>query len=310
MDIEPVLLRAFVAVTEAGGFTRAARRLNLTQSAVSHQIRRLEEQVGRPLMSRTTRQLRLTEDGQDLLHHARQILAGHDALALRFRQSSVSGIVRFGAPETFMGERLPTLLCQFARAFPAVRLDVHVSCYLDLATMVAAGELDLAVALSIAGGEGGVRLRPTQFAWVAADTFVLPRGASLALAFHPPQCINRQVGIAALESAPIPWHIAFTSPSEQGLRAAVRSGLAAAVLMREDIEPGMRVIDGEYGLPALPDADFMLIWSNGGKSQAAHAFGQMLMAMEVSPSVVAGAPMAAAIDAVSESEMHAPQNVR
>ena len=281
MDIDPSLLRAVVAVSETGGFTRAARRLNLTQPAVSHQIRRLEELVGRPLIRRTTRRLTLTEDGEDFLHHARQILAGLDALAQRFRPSAVAGVVRFGAPEAFMGERLPALLCRFSRAFPAVRLDVHVSTYLDLSTMIAAEELDLAVVLSSAGGEnGGVKLRRADFVWVAADSFLLPPGKSLPLAFHPPNCVNRLVGVAALEAKPIDWHIAFTSPSEQGLRAAVRSGLAVAVLMRSDVEPGMRVLDGTYGLPALPGADFVLIKSHGVASPAARAFGQMLVEME------------------------------
>ena len=281
MDIDPTLLRAFVAVSETGGFTRAARRLNLTQPAVSHQIRRLEEQLGRGLIRRTTRRLTLTDDGEELLLRARDILAGFDALAQRFRTSPVTGVVRFGAPEAFMGERLPALLCQFSRAFPAVRLDVHVSTYLDLSTMIAAEELDLAVVLSTAGAEnGGIPLRRAEFGWVAADNFLLPEGASLPLAFHPPNCVNRLVGVAALDATPIDWHIAFTSPSEQGLRAAVRSGLAVAVLMRSDLEPGLRLLDGHYGLPALPSADFMLIRSGGVASPAARAFGEMLVAME------------------------------
>ncbi|MCW6528751.1 LysR family transcriptional regulator [Sphingomonas sp. MMSM20] len=281
MDIDPPLLRAFVAVSETGGFTRAARRLNLTQSAVSHQIRRLEEQVGRPLIRRTTRSLTLTRDGEDFLHHARQILTSLDALAQRFRPSPLTGVVRFGTPEAFMGERLPGLLCRFSCAFPAVRLDVHVSTYLDLSTMIAADELDLAVVLSTAGGEnGGVKLRPADFVWVAADSFALPAGASLPLAFHPPNCVNRLVGVAALEATALDWHIAFTSPSEQGLRLAVRSGLAVAVLTRNDVGPGMRVLDGDYGLPALPSADFVLIRSRGAASPAARAFFKMITESE------------------------------
>lgn len=118
MDFDPALLRAFLAVKETGGFTRAAQRLHLTQSAVSHQIRRLEEQVGRPLLHRTTRRLTVTEDGEDFLRYAQQILETLDAMTRRFQPSSISGVVRFGAPDTFMGERLPPLLSQFARSFP------------------------------------------------------------------------------------------------------------------------------------------------------------------------------------------------
>lgn len=281
MDIDPQLLRAFVAVSETGGFTRAARRLNLTQSAVSHQIRRLEEQVGLPLIRRSTRSLTLTRDGEDFLQLAREILTGFAALSDRFRPSPVTGVVRFGTPEAFMGDRLPALLCRFSRAFPAVRLDVHVSTYLDLSTMIAADELDLAIVLSTAGGEdGGIKLRRADFVWVAADNFVLAGDASLPLAFHPPNCFNRLVGMAALEAAALNWHIAFTSPSEQGLRVAVRSGLAVAVLTRGDIEPGMRVLDGDYGLPSLPGADFMLIRSRNAKFPAARAFAEMITESE------------------------------
>ena len=103
MDFDPALLRALVAVKEAGGFTRAAQRLHLTQSAVSHQIRRLEEQVGRPLLCRTTRSLTLTEDGNDFLQHAERILTSLDALNQRFRPSPVSGIVSLWSTRDFHG---------------------------------------------------------------------------------------------------------------------------------------------------------------------------------------------------------------
>ena len=92
MDFDPGLLRAFVAVKETGGFTRAGQRLNLTQSAISHQIRRLEEQAGRQLLRRTTRRLTLTEDGEEFLRHAEQILASLNALTQRFLPSPVSGV--------------------------------------------------------------------------------------------------------------------------------------------------------------------------------------------------------------------------
>jgi len=279
MDFEPTLLRAFVAVKETGGFTRAAQRLHLTQSAVSHQIRRLEELVGRPLLHRTTRKLTLTEDGEDFLRYAEQILQTLDALAQRFRPSPVSGVVRFGVSENFMGERLPPLLCQFARAFPAVRLDVSVSICLDLRAMVEADDLDLAVVLAMPGSVQGTVLSQTKFVWVAAETFELPQGASLPLAFFPAPCITRQVALAALDGTAVKWHVVFTSASQQGLRAAMLAGLAITVLTRSDLEPGMKVVDGLYGLPPLPDVDFMLIWSSGGKTPAACEFGQLILSL-------------------------------
>jgi DNA-binding transcriptional LysR family regulator len=286
MDFDPSLLRAFIAVKETGGFTHAAQRLHLTQSAVSHQIRRLEEQIGRPLLHRTTRSVTLTEDGEDFLRYAKQIMQGFEALSRRFLPSPVSGVVRFGVPETFMGDRLPPLLCQFSRAFPAVRLDVSVTGNVDLRAMIDADELDLAVVISSPTSEQGTVLRRTQLVWAAADYFEAP-DTSLPLAFMPPPCIYRAVGVTALSHTSIEWHVIFTSPSWQGIRAAVLAGLAVTALTRDELEPGMRMIDGEYGLPTLPTADFSLICGAGGKTPAAREFGRLILDMPELPAATA-----------------------
>ena len=281
MNLDLALLRAFVAVTEAGGFTKAARRLNLTQSAISHQIRRLEEEVGRPLLYRTTRSLTLTEDGEDFLRYAMQILNAMDAVTQRFQSSPASGVVRFGAPDIFMGERLPVLLTQFSRAFPNVRLDVSVGMSLDSQAMVAAHELDLAVVLCVHGeadrDADGVVLRRTRFVWAAAESFDARAGASLPLAFFPAPCVNRRVALEALDGLPVDWHVAFTSSSQSGIRAAVMAGLAITPLTRDDLEPGIVVVDGQYGLPPLPEAEFRLLWGKGEPTLAAQEFGRLVL---------------------------------
>jgi DNA-binding transcriptional LysR family regulator len=282
MDFDPTLLRTFVAVADTGSFTRAAQRQHLTQSAISHQIRRLEEQVGRRLLSRTTRSLTVTEDGEELLRHAQQILHSFDALARRFNPSPLSGTVRFGAPENFMGDRLPRLLCRFARNFPAVRLDASISANLDLPALIKTGDLDLAVVISLRDPDNlaaGRLLRRTRLIWVAAETFEPPRNAPLPFAFYPPPCVHRQVGVRALDEAGIDNHIVFTSHSQEGIHAAVLAGLAISAIACDDIEDGMRIIDGEYGLPPLPDIDFALVWSSGGKTPASTAFGELICEM-------------------------------
>lgn len=281
MNLDPALLHAFVAVTDAGGFTKAARRLNLTQSAISHQIRRLEEEVGRPLLYRTTRSLTLTEDGDEFLRYARQILDAMEAVTQRFRSSPVVGSVRFGAPDIFMGERLPVLLTQFSRAYPNVRLDVSVGMSLDSQAMVEAHELDLAVVLcarqQAERDEDDVVLRRTRFVWAAAESLEVREGASLPLAFFPAPCVNRRVAIEALERLSIEWHVAFTSSSQSGIRAAVMSGLAITPLTHDDLEPGIAVIDGRYGLPPLPEAEFRLLWGKGEKTLAVREFGRLVL---------------------------------
>jgi len=284
MDFDPVLLRAFVAVKETGGFTRAAERLHLSQSAVSHQIRRLEELAGTALLVRTTRSLRLTEDGEQFLRHAEQVLQAHEALARRFQRANIAGAVRFGVPENFMDERLPPLLTRFAQLFPAVRLDVTVGTYLELRTQVDAGALDMAVLMSLPTGperdqyEGTV-LRRTRFVWAAAPTFQFAGHGPLPMAFAPSPCLHRQVGVAALEEAGVAWRMAFTSPSQQGLRAAVLAGFAMTALPQGDLETNMVVIDGQHGLPPLPAAAFSLICSSKDQAPATMALAQLLAEM-------------------------------
>ncbi|MEI2453531.1 LysR substrate-binding domain-containing protein [Lysobacter firmicutimachus] len=279
MDFDPSLLRTFVAVVETGGFTRAAQRLHLTQSAVSHQIRRLEQQVGRRLLSRSTRKLDLSEDGREFLIHARQILQALDALGRRFNPSPVAGTVRFGAPENFMRERLPQLLSRFAQAYPQVRLEVSVSANLDLPALLEADELDLAVLIAErpAGAQSpGRLLRRTRLVWVAAENFAPPAGGSLPFAFFPPPCVHRRVGMRALEQAGIDGHVVFTSHSQEGIHAAALAGLAITAIARDDLEPGMQLVAERYALPPLPEVDFSLVWSERGRSPAAQAFGELI----------------------------------
>ena len=271
MSFDTGLLQAFIAVHQANGFTSAAQQLHLTQSAVSHQIRRLEELVGRPLFRRTTRRLSLTADGEEFLRHAKRILQAQDALAQHFRCSPIEGTVRFGVPESFMNEGLPQLLHHFSRSCPNVRLEVSVGLTLDLATMVRERELDLAVVVSVAGTTEGTLLRRLPMVWAAAEGFERPDGASLPLAYSPPPCVCRKVSIDALDSAGIPWHGAFSSHSLQDLRAVALSGLAVATFTRDNLRPGMAVLDERDGLPALPMLDFTLAYGEGAAGERSPA---------------------------------------
>jgi DNA-binding transcriptional LysR family regulator len=276
MDFAPELLRALVAVAEAGGFTRAAERLHLTQSAVSHQIRRLEEQIGAPLFIRTTRKLALTEDGEEFLRHARQILQAHAALSQRFQASTLAGAIRFGVPENFLGDELPHLLSRFARTFPAVRLEASVSLCQDFSARIESGELDLAVAMRRAGEPGGTVLRRSHYVWAAAEDFMVPAGSSLPLALSNPPCLCRTVAIEALAGSGVEWHIGFTSANLHGLRAAMLAGLGASIIAHDELEPGMKVLAPSYGLPPLPDLEFALIWSANGKMPCSRELGRLI----------------------------------
>lgn len=288
MDYEPSLLRAFVAVKETGGFTRAGQRLHLSQSAISHQIRRLEEQAGTALLNRTTRTLTLTEDGEEFLRYAEQILRAQDALSHRFLRSPVVGAVRFGIPENYIGDRLPSLLARFSRMYPSIRLDVTVDSYLALSEQIQTDALDLAVTLSLEKNSEAELLRETQFIWAATETFNLPEHIPLPVAFAPTPCLHRQIGINSLENAQREWRMAFTSPSQQGLRAAVQAGLAITVLPQENLQAGIVEVGIRCKLPPLPKASFRLLWSASGKTPAALEFAQLLLEMSKAASTGEG----------------------
>ena len=273
MSIDTDLLQAFVAVHQANGFTRAAELLHLTQSAVSHQIRRLEETVGRPLFHRTTRRLSLTADGEDFLRHAERILGAQEALTRHFRRSPIEGTVRFGVPESFMSDGLPQLLQQFARRCPNVRLEVSVGLTLDLGAMVRDRELDLAVVVSVSGTMKGTLLRRLPMVWAAAEGFERPD--SLPLAYSPPPCVCRQVSIDALDAAGIPWHGAFSSHSLGDLRLAALSGLGVATFTRDNLRPGMVELGERDGLPALPSLDFTLAYGEGPAGERSPAVAEL-----------------------------------
>lgn len=279
MSYDTSLLQAFMAVHEAHGFTRAAEQLHLSQSAVSHQIRRLEELVGRPLFHRTTRRLSLTADGEEFLRLAQRILQAQDALARHFRCSPIEGTVRFGVPESFMREGLPQLLRQFARSCPHVRLEVSVGLTLDLASMVRDRELDLAVVVALPGAATGRLLQRQPMVWAAAEGFAWSRDDSLPLAYSPPPCVCRQISIDALNQAGIAWHSAFSSHSLHDLRAVALSGLAVAPFTRDNLRPGMAVLGAREGLPPLPQLDFTLVYGDetvGQRSPAVSELGRLI----------------------------------
>ncbi len=251
-DINPSLLRALVAIHDTGGFSAAARELNVTQSAISHQINRLEERVGRPLLKRTTRQVTFTEDGRELLRHATRLLDAIHGLNRHLSPSVIKGVVRFGIPEAVLGNQLPPLLAQFRRLFPRIRLEVTVDMSLDLRRAVDAGKLDLAVIMDAEPIEQGQLLRTEQLQWVASDSFQRRSGEPLPLALHPPPCVNRTAILNALQSGKVDWTVAFTCASTHGIQSAIQAGFAVTALCASQITLGMRQVGDEFTLSVLP----------------------------------------------------------
>src|ERR1700721_704848 len=169
LDLE--LLRSFVSVVDAGGFTRAGERVHRTQSTVSQQIRRLEEDVGQPLLNRTGKDVTPTEAGERLLSYARRLLAlAEEARGVLARPGN-EGAVRLGSPEDFAAYRLTKLLATFSRARPGLRLDVRADQSTYLRRDLERGELDLALLKRAAGEKGAIASWPERVHWVTSKTY-------------------------------------------------------------------------------------------------------------------------------------------
>src|SRR6201981_2138957 len=250
LDFE--LLRAFVAVADCGGFHPAAARLNLTQSTVSQQIKRLELETKRPLFRRTTRSVALTDDGEMLLGDARRLLQLEEAARQRLAVPRLSGTVRLGVVEEVAGGSLPSALGRFAALPPAVKLGVHNAVSAELLEQLDAGRLDVVFAKRPLGTSKGRLVWREPLVWAAADTFDLVPGATLPLALYRERSVSREAALAALSDSELTWEIIYTSPSLTGVRTAALAGLAITPLPASAVIAGLRILDAQAGPPRPP----------------------------------------------------------
>ena len=254
------LLRSFVSVVDAGGFTRAGERVHRTQSTVSQQIRRLEETFGRPLLNRNGKRVTPTDEGERLLSYARRIIAlaeeARDVVAL----PASDGVVRLGIPEDFAANRLTKVLSKFARSRPGLRLDVRCDLSIRLRSDLERGELDLALMKRDAGGNGAIAAWPENLNWVTSrDHPIDPRREPVPLAVFAQGCLYRNRAIHALEAAGRAWHIAYTSPNFAGIQAAVSAGLGVSILPDVAVLADHRTLRAEDGFPSVSNTELALV---------------------------------------------------
>ena len=277
------LLPSFVAVAECGGFHRAAEQLNLTQSTVSQQIKRLELETKRSLFRRTTRSVVLTDDGEMLLGDARRLLQLEEAARQRLAAPRLSGTVRLGVVEEIAGGSLPSALGRFASLHPGVKLEVQIAVSAELLEELDAGRLDVVFAKRPLGTSKGRLVWREPLVWAAADTFDLIPGAALPLALYRERSVSREAALAALQDSELTWEIVYTSPSLTGVRAAALAGLAITPLPASAVVAGLRILDAEEGLPRLPDLEFA-IYEKARSDNAAAALAAALQALVQGPS--------------------------
>ncbi|WP_211261579.1 LysR family transcriptional regulator [Pseudonocardia acaciae] len=261
---DPVRLRSFATVARCLSFTRAAERLGLRQSTVSQHVRKLEAEVGRPLLARDTHSVALTPDGAAMLEFAGTILDTVDRARAHFGDSAVRGRLRFGMSEDLVLTRLPSILTEFRRRHPLVDLELTVD---HTATLRALGDhrdLDLVFGKRMPGEAHGIRVWSDRFVWVAGPELPpLGRADRVPLVGYPAPSLSRDAAVTALEAAGRPWRMVCSSKSLNGVQAAALAGLGVFAHAESLIPPGLAVAPSSAGLPPLPGFDFML---SGGRA--------------------------------------------
>jgi DNA-binding transcriptional LysR family regulator len=259
LDITP--LRTFVVVADTGSFTRAAGIVNLTQSAVSVQIRKVEEQIGRRLFERNSRQLELTAEGEILLPYARRIVALHDEARRRLGHSELKGVVRLGAPEYFSPQTLASLLALFKGRYPSVHLEIEMGIGPDIAALFDKGVLDVAIVnreISDEGDDTGAVLYQESRVWAAAPGFTLSPSEPVPLALFPPHCAWRRLILDRLAATNRTWIATLQCTGLAGLVTAVEAGLAVAVFAESGLTEKMQPLGSAAGLPHMPDFEYVV----------------------------------------------------
>ena len=250
LDIDQ--LRTFITIAETGSFTKASEVVHKTQSAVSMQMKRLEERVGTPIFARDGRASRLTDEGDRLLDYARRIVKLNMEAVASLSNAELSGRVRLGVPDDYADRYLPEIMARFSATHPHVELTVVCDPSSDLIDRIDTGDLDLAIITDcdMSSRESEI-IRREQLLWVTSARHSVHLDETLPLALGRQTCDWRREAISKLQAIGRPFRILYTSSNSTAVSAAVLSGLSVSVLAESGLRPGMRVLGPADGFPAL-----------------------------------------------------------
>jgi len=276
LDIDQ--LRTFVAIADTGSFTKAADLVHKTQSAVSMQMKRLEERLGRPIFERDGRYSRLTEDGDRLLDYARRIVRLNMECLASFGDVDLAGRVRLGVPDDYADRYLPEILARFSRSNPKVEVTVVCEPTPMLVERVNSGDIDLAIITHVDGKNYSAEvIRVEQLLWVTSTRHCVHDETPVPLALGRPNCNWRQSATEALETAGRPFRVLYSSWNSTAVGAAVLAGLAVSVLPESAVRPGMRVLGPSDGMPALPACKIGLVRNHHDPTALANALAEHIV---------------------------------
>jgi DNA-binding transcriptional LysR family regulator len=270
------LLRTFLVVADTQHFTRAAERLNCVQSAVSMQIRRLEDSLQVRLLERSKRQVRLTDEGKILLQFAQRIMRLKEQALTEIGHQSVSGSVRVGASDTSMCY-LPRVLKRFGDNYPKIDVELHCTRSWEALDALDAGQVDLAFVTQKCGRKGGKQISRSRLVWAVAPDSDVDQQDPVPLAIFGPGCVYRKAAIEGLEANGKAYRLAYESPGRAGLECVITAGLAVTVIPEDCIEGRLRILPASaIGYPALPDFKTYLYGASPRQSASTKAFASLL----------------------------------
>lgn len=258
MSIDTVTLQCFIAVAETGSFTKAAERVGRTQSAISQQMTKLENLLGKPLLTRG-KTFALTPEGDIFLGYARQIFALHREAMDRFKEPELEGEVRFGLPEDFASVYLSEVLADFSRIHPRILLNIECDLTLNLFERFKRKEFDLVLVKMNRPEDfpNGLDVWSEPLKWVGEVSLIDPQ-RPVPLVLAPQPCVYRASAIKALEEKGRAWRLVFSSPSYAGAVAAVKAGMGITVIPHTMIPNDLQAVDASL-LPKLADTHVSLL---------------------------------------------------
>jgi DNA-binding transcriptional LysR family regulator len=276
--LEIDLLRSFAVIAEVRSLSRAAERVGRTQSALSQQMKRLEEIVDQPLFQRTGRGVVLTNPGERLLIHAQRILRLHDEAMADLSGKGLSGSIRFGCPDDYAAVFLPSLLRQFASQHPHALVEVVCGPTPRLHEQLDKRAVDLAmVSVPDDGTESGADrdiIRREQLVWIGSPGLESAHFDPLPLALSDPDTLDHIAACEVLQRAGRAYRVAYASSSLAGLTALVRSGQAFAVMTQTAVPPDLAILNGDPALPPLPSVGITLRFERKRPSHLTAAFAE------------------------------------
>ena len=269
MNLDLDLLRTFVAVADLNTFAAAAAAVCRTQSAVSQQMQRLEQLVGKELFARHGRNKLLTEHGIQLLGYARKILRFNDEACMSLMFSNLQGVLTLGASDESADTILPFLLNRISSVYPKLALDVSVKRNAFMVEMLKENEVDLVVTTHRPGQFDSLTLRTSPTHWYCAAEYVLQKGEPIPLVLLDDPSPFRDMVLTALNEASIPWRLAYVASTLPAVRAAVKAGLGVTARPVEMMSPDLRVLGQSEGLPSLPDTEYLLCHNAASNNELA-----------------------------------------